>query len=190
MLTAHDQDEVRTELVLTLLPEVAMVAKQIGMRHHSVLETDDLFQDGVIGLIGAALQFDPTRGVSFEGYATHRIRGAMRDALRQFGTPGYRATGYDPDAEDFHSRFMRHEQQRRYEDGVSTTVSRKNLCEKVSRLVMNILPERTQHILTHYYSDGWSLATIGCHLGMSEGRVSKIHAAALKILRRRLGADA
>jgi RNA polymerase sigma factor for flagellar operon FliA len=45
-------------------------------------DIDDLVSYGTIGLIQAVDRFDPERGVSFQGYALARIRGAILDALR------------------------------------------------------------------------------------------------------------
>ena len=44
---------------------------------------DDLWSAGALGLIEAHKRFDATRGVSFESFAEHRVRGAMLDELRR-----------------------------------------------------------------------------------------------------------
>jgi RNA polymerase sigma factor for flagellar operon FliA len=44
---------------------------------------DDLIQAGMIGLLDASRNYDPTQGASFETYAGIRIRGAMLDELRR-----------------------------------------------------------------------------------------------------------
>lgn len=46
------------------------------------VEVTDLVNTGVIGLIEAFANFDPTRGIKFETYAVPRIRGAILDELR------------------------------------------------------------------------------------------------------------
>ncbi len=46
------------------------------------VDFDDLVGDGVMGLMKAAEQFDPERGVKFETYATPVIRGAILNGLR------------------------------------------------------------------------------------------------------------
>lgn len=43
---------------------------------------DDLEQEGTLGLWDAIKRFEPQTGALFEAYATHRIRGAMLDAVR------------------------------------------------------------------------------------------------------------
>lgn len=47
------------------------------------VDPDDLVGHGHLGLIEAQRRYDPTRGVNFELYARHRIRGAIFDGLRQ-----------------------------------------------------------------------------------------------------------
>ena len=47
------------------------------------LERDDLISVGVVGLIKAVDQFDPSRQVKFETYAIALIRGAMLEMLRE-----------------------------------------------------------------------------------------------------------
>jgi RNA polymerase sigma factor for flagellar operon FliA len=44
---------------------------------------DDLWSAGALGLLEAAPRFDPARGVSFETFVAHRVRGAMLDELRR-----------------------------------------------------------------------------------------------------------
>lgn len=48
----------------------------------SVIDLEDMCSVGVIGLMKAVEGFDPERGVVFETYAQHKIRGAILDHLR------------------------------------------------------------------------------------------------------------
>jgi RNA polymerase sigma factor for flagellar operon FliA len=47
------------------------------------VQSDDLIQAGMIGLLEAARNYDATQGASFETYAGIRIRGAMLDEIRR-----------------------------------------------------------------------------------------------------------
>jgi RNA polymerase sigma factor for flagellar operon FliA len=47
------------------------------------VQADDLIQAGMIGLLEASRNYDPTQGASFETYAGIRIRGAMLDEIRR-----------------------------------------------------------------------------------------------------------
>ncbi|MBI3998143.1 MAG: sigma-70 family RNA polymerase sigma factor [Armatimonadetes bacterium] len=68
--------------VVTYLPLVEVVARTLSRGLPSTVELDELINDGVIGLIDALRRYDPTRGVCFSTYASHRIRGAILDGLR------------------------------------------------------------------------------------------------------------
>ncbi|HEX3698118.1 MAG TPA: sigma-70 family RNA polymerase sigma factor [Polyangia bacterium] len=64
----------------TLIDRVARrIVLRIGLRS----AFDDLWSAGALGLLEAAGRFDATRGVSFETFVEHRIRGAMLDELRR-----------------------------------------------------------------------------------------------------------
>src|SRR3569832_556893 len=44
---------------------------------------DDLWSAGALGMMEASRRFDATRGVTFETFVEHRVRGAMLDELRR-----------------------------------------------------------------------------------------------------------
>ena len=75
--------EDRDRIVLENLP----LAKVIAIRVHENLpvhvDLDDLIHAGVLGLFDAVEKYDAQRNVSFQGYAKHRIKGAILDNLRQ-----------------------------------------------------------------------------------------------------------
>lgn len=64
-------------------PLVKKLASMLVARLPASVDINDLIQVGVIGLMEAAKQFDPTQGVQFETFASQRIRGAMLDELRR-----------------------------------------------------------------------------------------------------------
>jgi RNA polymerase sigma factor FliA len=59
------------------------VARRIVLRIGLKSAFDDLWSAGALGLLEAAGRFDAARGVSFETFVEHRIRGAMLDELRR-----------------------------------------------------------------------------------------------------------
>ena len=73
----------RDKLVLENLALVKSIAIRIHETLPVHLETDDLVNAGVIGLMDAATKFDPKKQVCFGSYAKHRIKGAILDSLRQ-----------------------------------------------------------------------------------------------------------
>jgi RNA polymerase sigma factor for flagellar operon FliA len=62
---------------------VQRIAYHLSARLPASVVVDDLIQVGMIGLLDAAQQYDPSQGAQFETYATIRIRGAMLDELRR-----------------------------------------------------------------------------------------------------------
>jgi RNA polymerase sigma factor FliA len=72
-----------SEVVSKYAHLVDRLARQISARVGSREIQDDLWSVGALGLVDAARRFDPARGIKFETFAQHRIRGAMLDELRQ-----------------------------------------------------------------------------------------------------------
>ena len=74
--------QLRQKLLAEYLPLVKSVAGRMAMGFPRSVELSDLVSTGVIGLVEAFQNFDPSRGVKFETYAVPRIRGAILDELR------------------------------------------------------------------------------------------------------------
>ena len=72
----------RERLILQHLPQVHLIARRIhgGLPDHVIL--DDLVSTGILGLIAAVDNFDPSQHTQLRTYAEHRIRGAILDSLR------------------------------------------------------------------------------------------------------------
>lgn len=73
----------REALVLAHLPQVCLIARRIHDRLPDYISLDDLISTGVLGLMAAIDNFDPTLGVQLNTYAERRIRGAIIDSLRE-----------------------------------------------------------------------------------------------------------
>lgn len=79
-----DLDE-RTDFIKKSLHLVNYVLARLvdtSLAGKGILDFDDLYSSGVIGLIEAADSFDVTREVKFSTFAVPRIRGAILDAVR------------------------------------------------------------------------------------------------------------
>ncbi|MHB9028745.1 MAG: FliA/WhiG family RNA polymerase sigma factor [Candidatus Latescibacterota bacterium] len=72
----------REELTRQHLKLVSYIASRLAIGLPSWVDRRDLINAGVIGLVDAVNNFDPSKGVKFESYASTRIRGAMLDELR------------------------------------------------------------------------------------------------------------
>jgi len=87
----------REKLLVDMLPLVKRVALRIRKRLPAHVELDDLFSDGVLGLVNAVTKFDASKRVRLETYAQHRIRGSILDGLR----------GADPASRDLRRKNQR-----------------------------------------------------------------------------------
>ncbi|MCW8847622.1 MAG: RNA polymerase sigma factor FliA [Sedimenticola sp.] len=64
-------------------PLVKRIAYHLMNRLPPNVQADDLIQAGMIGLLEASRNYDPSQGASFETYAGIRIRGSMLDEIRR-----------------------------------------------------------------------------------------------------------
>jgi RNA polymerase sigma factor for flagellar operon FliA len=71
------------DLVSRHAPLVKRIAYHLMNRLPPSVQAEDLVQAGMIGLIEASKNYDPSQGASFETYAGIRIRGAMLDEIRR-----------------------------------------------------------------------------------------------------------
>ena len=76
------QVQERQRLLIELLPMVKRMAFKIRQHLPARVEMDDLFANGVLGLVDAVAKFDSTKQVKLESYARHRVRGGILDGLR------------------------------------------------------------------------------------------------------------
>jgi RNA polymerase sigma factor FliA len=77
--TAEDEASLVTRhagMIDRVARRIAAAAGQLPLR-------EDLWSVGALGVIDAARRFDGARGVRFEAFAEHRVRGAMLDELRR-----------------------------------------------------------------------------------------------------------
>jgi RNA polymerase sigma factor for flagellar operon FliA len=77
------RDLKRDEFVVSNLPLVVGIARQIRYRLPPEVLLEDLVNDGVLGLMDAVKKYDPRKRVEIQCYARFRIRGAILDSLRQ-----------------------------------------------------------------------------------------------------------
>lgn len=76
------------EAYMPLVHSIASMVSGKGLPPN--IEYDDLVSDGTVGLMKAAENFDPKRGVKFETYASYRIRGEILDGLKSYSPVPYR----------------------------------------------------------------------------------------------------
>jgi len=79
---AQIQKDQRDQRIVEHIGLVKRIAWHLIVRLPSNVQVDDLIQSGMLGLIEAAKNYDPSQGASFETYAGIRVRGAMLDDVR------------------------------------------------------------------------------------------------------------
>jgi RNA polymerase sigma factor for flagellar operon FliA len=80
---ANSNAREENELVRKYLPLVKTIVGRVAIALPKHIDADDLISAGLIGLINAIRNYDPTGGCSFESYARTRIKGAVLDELRK-----------------------------------------------------------------------------------------------------------
>jgi RNA polymerase sigma factor for flagellar operon FliA len=75
-------ESVSERAVLDLLPLVRHIARRIHVNMPPMVDIEDLFSAGMVGLVEASAGFDPAKKAPFASYASFRIRGAILDSLR------------------------------------------------------------------------------------------------------------
>jgi RNA polymerase sigma factor FliA len=78
----RDSKEALTGLLNAWMPFLTNVLDGITIRLPSHIQVEDLLQVALLGLCEAIERFDPDRGMGFESFAYHRIRGSIMDELR------------------------------------------------------------------------------------------------------------
>jgi RNA polymerase sigma factor for flagellar operon FliA len=79
-------DKTREQLIKLYIPLVKYFTDRISYQLPSEVrknDREDLYIEGIIGLIEAVGKFDITRNIKFETFASKRIRGAIIDSLRK-----------------------------------------------------------------------------------------------------------
>lgn len=188
------------------LPLVNQVVAQIARRLPANVLRDDLLAAGVFGLLDSLRRNGGNEGETFEWYARMRIRGAVVDELRAQDWLSRRRRAAVTAARDgatnptrpttclvsLHDLTPIEEQVHLVaedEDPAAAYEARESY--RALFRAMEQLPERERQVVGMHYFDGKKLKEIGAHLGVSEPRVSQLHARALgrlKILIQRAAA--
>lgn len=163
-------------------------------------ELDDLIAFGFGGLLEAQLRFDPSRGIRFQTFAYHRIRGAMLDGVRKMAllprrahermkaaaetTPTAAPTALDK-AFTRISANLTDATPLQGCHGQQTPESALLETEALSRLLAALpsLAPRQRFLVQGHYFEGRSLDSLARELGISKSWASRLHTQALRQLR-------
>jgi RNA polymerase sigma factor for flagellar operon FliA len=180
------------------LPLVERMATRMARKLPPSVLREDLVAAGAIGLMDASRRFDGERGAQFEWYARVRIRGAMVDELRTLDwltrnerskARAQAATG-EGEALSVVGLEDLPEQQRspatRDSMGPAGLTEKRMAREALSDAIAQ-LPEREGSIVSMHYVEGRAFKEIAQILGVSEPRISQLHARAVKLLQGIMG---
>lgn len=182
-----------------LLPLVRGIARTISRALPPVVEVQELIHDGVLGLLESMRRFDPSRGVEFRAYATHRIRGAILDGLRErdplprsirralraaeaaLGSPGpcIRPTPPVTQLLSLDEAGPLAAPDGAPEEHVLAAEGREDL-----RRALAALPDRDRRILYLRFTQGWRLREVAEHYGISITRIAELQERAVGRLRK------
>jgi RNA polymerase sigma factor for flagellar operon FliA len=170
------------------LPLVHKLVRQLSRGLPANVERDDLLAAGMFGLVDSIRRNGGSDGEAFMCYARMRIRGAIVDELRAQDWLSRRAreaaaAGQGTCFVSLHEMTPTEESAHltHGDDPAKALVAR---CEhRALALAIAQLPERERRIVGMHYFEGVKLKDIGAELGVSEPRVSQLHARALGRLR-------
>lgn len=167
-----------------------LVSHIIRKYYPTAQNQDDLVSIGTVGLIKAVDTFDPDKGAHFATYASRCIQNEILmhfRAQKKLSSEVSMQETIDTDREGNPLTYMDIIAE---EDTIADDLDVRIQCDKVRRLVAEILDKREREIITMRYGLGGAapMAQRQCaeRLGISRSYVSRIEKAALEKLRNRL----
>lgn len=203
-------DEARDFLFLQYAPWARRVAAGVFARLRvSQMEWADFSQNATVGLLEAMSRFDPERGLDFMAYAKLRVQGSVFNGVRVFMTGvdrGARADRCQDRVEHLMSNegedgdllaafidtvtglgaglLLEHASPVTAE-GLQQEMESRELAQMLSTALQR-LTERERMVLTAHYINQVPFNVIAEQVGLTKGRISQIHRAALGNIRRLL----
>ena len=192
-----------------------LAARVYGRRHGAELDYADLVQIGMVGLLEAIDRYSPARGVRFETFATLRIEGALLNGLpaqselqRQLAVRRElvreRAQSLQAPAPQDRSALERlaelaiglalgfaledsglaQAEEPAEPDNAYARTELAQLRRRLAELTQQ-LPEAEGRVVFRHYFQQQAFDEIAAGMGLTKGRISQLHHAALKRLRER-----
>ncbi len=173
----HD-GKARNFLIVRYLPLARYVASTIPVYDRTKFSYDDFVSWACIGLIDAIEKFNPGRAIKFETYAISRIRGSILDNIRRM-TRNHPVLSLEQILENTASvppAFVRAEGK---EENIFAFAEMREQREILAG-VIDGLKKDEQRVIMLYYYEGLTMKEIADIMGLTEGRISQIHAGALR----------
>jgi RNA polymerase sigma factor (sigma-70 family) len=188
---AFERQPSEEELLNEYTPELMHLARRFSYGDAQL--SDDLFQEGAIGLINAARRFEPSRGVKFSTLARRHIKGRMLNYVRRESRQSQCLSLH----EACYSAGETDEQNPPQEDCLPITACRAIteighflfnvdllMLQHPLRAMAEILTPRQYQIFSMRYSDGFTPSEVAHTLNISPARVTQALNEAVAKLRR------
>lgn len=127
-------------------------------------DTMELIQEGMVGLLEAAENYDYTRGVAFSVFASFRIKGSMLDYLKKSNSSTLYLEG------DLGSGLTLGETLASVQASPTELAERQLLHEKVTQ-ALGRLPEKEQQVITGMYLEDRTAQSMAKAIDVSLGHV-------------------
>ena len=139
-------------------------------------ELDELLQWGAIGMLESMQRFDTLHGVSFQAFASRRIRGAMIDGLRREGASRRGQIMFE--LEDVEHAAVAAGTSPQDPRSLLTSADNRNMLTAA----LKTLPRLEFQILAMHFYDDMNNREIAAILDVSEGYASRLRKRALETL--------
>ena len=139
-------------------------------------DTMELIQEGMVGLLEAAENYDYTRGVAFSVFASFRIRGSMVDYLKKSNNGALYLEG------DLGSGLTLGETLTSAQASPTELAERQLLHEKVTQ-ALGRLPEKEQQVITGMYLEDKTAQSVADAIDISLGHVYRLQKKGVRRIR-------
>lgn len=174
----------RDKLITDNLGYVITLARQYKS---DILTTDDLVNEGTIGMLKAAEKYDPQRGKPFVTFAAPYIRRSIEAAINMVQTnTTVRSTDESLPLGSKNNYTLLNVLEDKDAEKADVIVEEDMLSEDLLRYT-NLLSERELRVVNLYYGIGYerqTMAEIGEVLGLKRERVRQIRNTAVRKLRK------
>ena len=139
-------------------------------------DTMELIQEGMVGLLEAAENYDYTRGVAFSVFASFRIKGSMVDYLKKSNSGALYLEG------DLGSGLTLGDTLVSAQASPTELAERQLLHEKVTQ-ALGRLPEKEQQVITGMYLEDKTAQSVADAIDISLGHVYRLQKKGVRRIR-------
>ena len=161
------------KLMVAYQPLVFKIAISFQLQEN---ETMELVQEGMVGLLEAAENYDYTRGVAFSVFATFRIKGRMLDYLKKTNNGMLYLEG------DLGSGLTLGETLASAQVSPAEYAERQLLHDKVTQ-ALGRLPEKEQKVITSMYLEDRPAQAVAEAIDISLGHVYRLQKKGVRRIR-------